>query len=122
MPDKLLIIMSNSDPSSSRELAPPLLQASMAATMEYDVEVILTGRSGELARRGVAEGVPLQPGGSRTVYDVIREADAAGAVFKVCTTTMEMAESELIPEVKEAVGAAYLISEAMDPATVTFTY
>ncbi len=122
MPDKLLIIMSNSDPSSSCELAPPLLQASMAATMEYDVEVILTGRSSELARKGVAERVAIQPGSSRTIYDVIREAADAGTVFKVCSTTLEAAEGELIPEIREAVGAAYLISEAMDPATVTFTY
>ncbi len=122
MPDKLLIIMSNSDPSNPSELGPPLSQASVAAAMEYDVEVILTGRSGELAKKGVAERLNILPGSSRTVYDMVKEAVAAGAVFKVCTTTVELWGDDLIPEIKETVGAAYLISEAMDADTVTFTY
>jgi len=33
-----------------------------------------------------------------------------------------MAGEDLIPEVDERVGAAYVIDEALDDATVTFTY
>ncbi len=122
MADKLLIVMSNTDPSNPTELGAPFFQASVAAAMEYDVEIILTGRSGELAKRGVAEQLVIQTGSSKTVYDVMKEAADAGAVFKVCTTTLELWGEDLIPEIKETVGNAYLISEAMDDNTVTFTY
>ncbi len=122
MADKLLIIMSNSDPSNPSELGAPFFQASVAAAMEYDVEIILTGRSGELAIRGVAEKLQIHPGSSKSVYEVMKEAAEAGAVFKVCTTTVELWGEELIPEIRETVGSAYLISEAMADSTVTFTY
>ncbi len=122
MADKLLIILANTDPANPSELGVPFFQAGVAAAMEYDVEVILTGRSGELARSGVAQRLLIQSGGSKTVYDVMKEAVDAGAVFKVCTTTVELWGEDLIPEISETVGSAYLISEAMDDKTVTFTY
>ena len=37
-------------------------------------------------------------------------------------STLELWGDDLIPEVSETVGAAYIISEAMDDDTVTFTY
>ncbi len=122
MADKLLIIMSNTDPSNPSELGAPFFQASVAAAMEYDVEIIFTGRAGELAKAGVAEKLVIQEGGSKTVYGVMKEAVDAGAVLKVCTTTLELWGEDLVPEIKETVGNAYLISEAMDDNTVVFTY
>lgn len=122
MADKLLIVMVNTDPANPSELGPPFFQATVAAAMEYDVEVIMTGRSGELAKRGVAEAVVVQSESGRTAYDFIQEACEAGVIFKVCTPTLELWGDDLIPEIAETVGGAYLISEAMDDATVTFTY
>lgn len=122
MADKLLIIMVNSDPSNPAELGAPFFQATVAAAMEYDVEIILTGLSGKLAQNGVAENLPIMEGGSRTVYDVMQEACEAGAKFKVCTPTIELWGDDLIPEISETVGGAYVISEAMNEDTVTFTY
>ena len=122
MADRLMIVMVNTDPSNPSELGAPFFQATVAAAMEYDVEVILTGRSGELAKTGVAETLCVQEGNTRTVYDYIREAHDAGAVFKVCTPTLELWGDDLIPEIAETVGAAYVISQAMDGDTVTFTY
>ncbi len=122
MADKLLIIMVNTDPGNSSELGAPFFQATVAAAMEYDVEIIITGRAGELAKKGVAESIPLQEGQHRTVYDYIREAHEAGVTFKVCTPTLELWGDDLIDEIDETVGGAYLISEAMDDNTVTFTY
>lgn len=121
MANKLLILLVNSDPNQASELVAPLFQATVAAEMEYDVEIVFSGHSGELAVRGVAERIPLRQGESKTVYDLIREAHEAGVQFKVCTTA-EQAGDNLIPEVEEVVGGAYLISEAMDENTVTFTY
>lgn len=122
MADKLLIIMVNTDPNNGAELGAPFFQATVAAAMEYEVEVILTGRSGELAVRGVAEKLLIKPGSKQTVYDYIREAYEAGVKFKVCTPTLDLWGDDLIPEITETIGGAYVISEAMDDNTVTFTY
>ena len=122
MADKLLIIMVNTDPNNGAELGAPFFQATVAAAMEYEVEVILTGRSGELAVRGVAEKLLVKPDSKQTVYDFIREAYEAGVKFKVCTPTLDLWGDDLIPEITETIGGAYVISEAMDDNTVTFTY
>ncbi len=122
MAHKLLIVMVNSDPANAAELGAPLFQATVAAAMEYDVEVVLTGLSGKLAIKGVADKLRIKPGSDKTVYDVMREAHEAGVKFKVCTPTLELWGDDLIPEIVETVGGAYLISEAMDDDTVTLTY
>ena len=122
MADKLMIVMVNTDAANPSELGAPFFQATVAAAMEYEVEVVLTGRAGELAIRGVAEKITVQSDSGRTAFDFIREAHEAGVTFKVCTPTLEFWGDDLIPEIDETVGGAYLISEAMDDATVTFTY
>lgn len=121
MADKLLIIMVNTNPDNPAEIGAPFFQATVAAAMEYEVEIILTGLPGKLAQQGVAEKLPLAAS-SRTVYDVIKEAHDAGVKFKVCTPAIELWGDNLIPEISETVGGAYVISEAMDDDTVTLTY
>jgi predicted peroxiredoxin len=122
MADKLLIILMNTDPTNPSELGVPFMQASVAAAMEYDVEILLTGRAGELAKPGVADQLRFTQGSSKTVHDLIRDAVDAGAKLKICTSSFELWGDNLIPEIDETVGAAYIISEAMDDDTVTFTY
>lgn len=122
MPDKLMIIMVNTDPSNGAEVGAPFFQATVAAAMDYKVEVILTGRAAELAKKGVAENLRIQPGATKTVYDFIKEAHDAGVSFKLCTPTLEVWGDDLIVEIDETIGAAYVISEAMSGDTVTFTY
>lgn len=122
MADKLMVVMVASDPANPSALGSPFTQATVAAAMEYEVEVIMTGRAGELARNGVAEKLLVPESNNRTVYDFMQEAHRAGVVFKVCEPTRDMWGEDLIPEIHETVGGAYLISEAMDDATVTFTY
>ncbi len=122
MADKLLIVMVNTDPGNPSELGQPFFQATVAAAMEYDVEVIMTGRAGELAIKGVAEKIQVQKDSPKTVYDLIQEAHEAGVRFKVCSPLQEIWGGDLIPEIEETVGGAYIISEAMDDDTVTFTY
>jgi len=119
--DKLIIVLVNADPSNPAEVGPPLFQATVAAAMEYEVEIIITGRSAELARRGVAEKLPV-PDTGQTVYALMQDAHRAGVVFKLCAPTLGLNDDDLIPEINETVGGAYLISEAMDDATVTLTY
>jgi uncharacterized protein len=122
MADKLLIVMVNTDPRDGPELGAPFFQATVAAAMEYEVEVILTGRSGELAIKGVAEKLYVKEGSPKSVYDFIKDAHEAGVKFKVCTPTLDLWGQDLIPEIEETVGGAYVIGQAMDDDVVTFTY
>ncbi len=122
MAEKLLIVMVNTDPSNGSELGAPFFQATVAAAMEYEVEMVFTGRAGELVKTGVAEGLHVHDGDSRTVYELMKEAHDAGVKFKICTPTLELWGDDIIPEIDETVGGAYIISEAMDDDTVTFTY
>lgn len=122
MADKLLIVMVNTDPDKPAALGAPFFQATVAAAMEYEVEVVLTGLAGKLAIRGVAERIFVKAGSQKSVYDIMREAHEAGVKFKVCTPALDLWGSDFIPEIDETVGGAYVISEAMDDNTVTFTY
>lgn len=122
MADKLLIVMVNSDPDKPAGLGAPFFQAAVAAAMEYEVEVVLTGLAGRLAIRGVAEKLFPTAGEDTSIYDIMRDAHEAGVKFKVCTPTLDLWGSDLIPEIEETVGGAYVISEAMDDGTVTLTY
>jgi predicted peroxiredoxin len=55
MSNKLVIVMANTDPRNGEELGAPIFQATVAAAMEYEVEVICTATSGRLMKKGVAE-------------------------------------------------------------------
>jgi predicted peroxiredoxin len=122
MADKLMIVMVNTDPKNAAELGAPFFQATVAAAMDYEVEVILTARAGELAKRGIAENLFLKEGSAKSVYDFIKDAHEAGVRFKVCGPTLELWGNDLIPEIEETVGGAYVIQQAMDDRVVTFTY
>jgi len=122
MADKLLIILMNIDPKHSTEVTTPLFQAVVAASLEYQVEIVLTGGAGELARQGFAVQFYLQEGKTRSVYDLIKEAHEVGVKFKLCTPTLGEWGSDLIPEIDDIVSSTYVISEAMTDGTVTFTY
>lgn len=122
MADKLMIVLVNTDAADASGVGAPFSQATVAAAMEYDVEMILAGRAVDLARRGVADQLLVHKAAGKTAYDLIQEAHQAGVTLKVCTPTLGTWEDDLIPEIEETVGDAYLISEAMDDETVTFTY
>ncbi len=122
MADKLMIVMVNTDPSNAAELGAPFFQATVAAAMDYEVEIVLTGRAGELAKRGVAENLYVKEGSTKSVYDFIKDAHEAGARFKICTPTLDLWGNDLIPEIDEIVGGAYVVQQAMDDRVVTFTY
>lgn len=122
MASKLMIIMVNTDPTNGAELGAPFFQATVAAAMDYEVEVVLTARAGELAKKGVAESLYVKEGSLKNVYDFMKDAHEAGVQFKVCTPTLELWGDDLIPEITEIVGGAYIIEQAMDDDVVTFTY
>src|SRR5512139_295459 len=108
MAKKLMIVLLNTDPANPAEVVAPLFQATVAAAMAYEVEVVLTGRAAELARINIADTLRPQ-GDTKTVHDLIVEAHEAGAIFKICTPTMGVWNEPLIPEIEETVGGAYVI-------------
>ena len=122
MSKKLLVILANADPDNAEEVGAPLFQATVAAAMSHDVEIVITGHTGKLATVGHAEKLEINHETHRTVYDVIKEAHKAGVVFKISAPTVDVWSEDLIPEIDESVGTGYVVEEAMDDDTVTFTY
>jgi len=114
---KLVIIMVNTDPRNGEELGAPFFQASVAAAMEYEVEVVCTATAGRLMKRGVAENLVVKLGSPKTIYDFIKDAHEAGVKFFCCSPNLDlfdMTEADLIPECAGIVGGAYVIEEIME--------
>ncbi|PPQ33943.1 DsrE/DsrF/DrsH-like family protein [Rhodopila globiformis] len=126
MANKLLIVMVNTDPRNGEELGAPFFQATVAAAMDYQVEVICTATSGRLMKKGVAEKLFVKEGSPKSVYDFIKDAHEAGAKFLCCSPNLDlfdMTEDDLIPECSGIVGGAYLIEQVMeDEGTKVLTY
>ncbi len=118
--------MVNTDPRNGEELGAPFFQASVAAAMDYEVEVICTATAGRLMKRGVAENLVVKAGSPKSVYDFIKEAHEAGVVFRCCSPNLDlfdMTEADLIPECAGIVGGAYVIEQVMeDDDTRVLTY
>lgn len=117
MAGKLLIIMVNTDPRNGEELGAPFFQASVAAAMEYEVEVVCTATSGQLMKRGFAEKLVVKEGSPKTVYDFIKDAHEAGVKFYCCSPNLDlfdMTVEDLIPECEGIVGGAYVIEQVME--------
>ncbi|MCK5622827.1 MAG: DsrE/DsrF/DrsH-like family protein [Alphaproteobacteria bacterium] len=125
MAEKLIIVMANSDPRNGEELGAPIFQASVAAAMEFEVEVICTATAGILLKKGVAEKLTVKEGSPKTVYDFIKDAHEAGVKFFTCSPNLDlfdMTEEDLIPECEGIVGGAYLIEQVMEDDTKVLTY
>lgn len=122
MADKLIIVLANSEPTDGKAFVSPLFQATVAAAMEYEVEVIFSGRAAEMTAKVLAQRTIVDQSSSRTVHDCIKEAHQAGVRFKACATGLTLGDDTVVPEIEEMVGTAYIISEAMDDDTVVFTY
>lgn len=126
MAEKLVIMMANTDLKNGEELGAPIFQATVAAAMEYEVEVICTATSGRLLKKGVADSLFVKPGSPKSVYSFIQDAYDAGVRFYCCSPNLDlfdMTEDDLIPECEGVVGGAYIIERLMeDDDTRMLTY
>ncbi len=125
MAEKLLIVMANSDPRNGEELGAPIFQATVAAAMEYEVEVICTATSGILMKKGEAEKLFVKKGSPKSVYEFIKDAHDAGVKFYCCSPNLDlfdMTTDDLIPECEGIVGGAYLVEEVMEEDIQVLTY
>ena len=117
MASKLSIIMVNTDPRNPEELGAPFFQATVAAAMDYEVEVVCTATSGQLLKKGVAEKIAIKPGSPKTVYDFIKDAHEAGVKFTCCSPNLDlfdMTTDDLIPECSGVVGGAAVMERVME--------
>ncbi len=125
MASKLIIVMANTDPRNGAELGAPIFQATVAAAMEYEVEVVCTATAGRLMKKGVAETLFVKPGSPKSVLDFIRDAHEAGVKFWCCSPNLDlfaMTEEDLIPECSGVIGGAYLIERVMQDEYKVLTY
>jgi predicted peroxiredoxin len=125
MASKLIIVMANTDPRNGEELGAPIFQATVAAAMEYEVDVICTATAGRLMKQGVAEKLFVKQGSPKSVLDFIKDAHEAGAKFYCCSPNLDlfdMTQEDLIPECSGIIGGAYLIEQVMEGDTKVLTY
>ena len=125
MSGKLIIVMANTDPRNGEELGAPIFQATVAAAMEYEVDVICTATSGRLMKKGVAQSLVVKERSPKTVYDFIKDAHEAGVKFYCCSPNLDlfdMSKDDLIPECAGIVGGAHLIEEVMEGDCKVLTY
>ncbi len=59
---RLMIVLMNTDPRNTEELAAPFYYAAVAAAMDHQVDVICTATAGKLMLKGVAEALHVKPG------------------------------------------------------------
>jgi predicted peroxiredoxin len=122
---KLIIVMANSDPRNGEEIGAPIFQATVAAAMDFEVEVICTATAGRLMKKGVAERLWVKEGSPKSVYDFIKDAHDAGVKFYCCSPNLDlfdMTKEDLIPECNGIIGGAYLIERVMEDDSEVLTY
>ena len=125
MPQKLSIVLANTDPRNHEELGSPFFQAAVAAAMDFEVEVVCTATAGRLMQRGVAAALEVKSGSKKSVYDFIKDAHELGVKFYACAGNLELfglSEAELIPECAGMVGTASLIDRVMSDEYRVLTY
>jgi predicted peroxiredoxin len=125
MAEKLIIILVNTDPSNGEELGAPFFQATVAAAMDYEVDVVCTATAGKLMKKGVAENLVVKEGSPKNVYEFIQDAHEAGVKFYCCSPNLDlfdMTEDDLIPECEGIVGGAYVIEQVMEEDCKVLSY
>lgn len=116
--DQVMIIMT-SGPDTPRRCATPFFFASLAAAMEYEVNMFFTIDGTLLLKQGVAETVYPKEGG-KPVSEFIADAQEAGVNFLACTASTELHDitpDDLIDGV-QMVGGATMWQLAEDSKTV----
>jgi predicted peroxiredoxin len=64
----------------------PFFLATAAASMDYEVEMVITSEAGFLLMRDNAKKVKVRPGVEQTVYDFIKMAKDAGVKIYLCVS------------------------------------
>lgn len=122
MAEKLVVVILSSNPENGMEVVEPIYHATIAASMDYHAEIILAGRAGSLAIRGVADKIPSQRKANETIYDLLKEAYQSGVVIKASKFVTLKWGDQLIAEVSEVVSGSYIVGEMMNPNVKMLSY
>lgn len=118
MDDRVLIIMT-SGPDTPRRCATPFFMATLAAAMDYEVDMFFTIDGALLLVKGAADKIFPKEGG-RSAGGYLEDALDAGVNFKACSASMELhglTKDDLIDEV-EMVGGASMWQMADEASSV----
>ena len=126
---KLLIMLLNMDMDNTQQLYTPFYQAVAAASLNYDVSMVITAEAGLILKKGVAEKIFIEESShgpsARALYEFIRDAHNAGVKIFVCSPSLtqhQMTRDDLIHECTDIIGSATYIEMAMDEDTQVLTY
>lgn len=118
MADRILIVMT-SGTDTPRRCATPFFMATLAAAMDYEVDMFFTIDGAQLLVKGAADKIFPKEGG-RSAGGYLQDALEAGVRFKACTASMELhdlTKEDLIDEV-EMVGGASMWQMAEEATSV----
>lgn len=125
MPEKLLIMLLNCSPDRPSQLGAPFFQATAAAAMDIEAEMVLTSDAGLLMVKGVAEELYVKEGSGKSVYGFIQDAHEAGVRMYVCTPSLALHEidrDDFIPECDGVIGGAAYVDKVMSGEYQVLTY
>ena len=122
MDEEHVLIVMTSGPDTPRRCATPFFMATLAAAMDYEVDMFFTIDGGLLLVKGAADKIYPKQGG-RAAGGYLKDALDAGVHFKACTASMELHDlkkEDLIDEVEMVGGASMWEMADAAKAVVSF--
>ena len=113
---KKVLIVATTGPETPERCTAPFLFAREAAQKGAEVGICFIIRSVLLLKEGVAQTLYAKESGS-PLSEFIRDALAAGVTFYVCDAALQMcdlAADDLIEEVENLIGPAFLITRGLE--------
>ncbi len=121
--DGKVFIFMTSGPDTPQRCATPFYMANIAAVMDNDVKIVFQIDGVLLAKKGVPEKLKALEGG-KLIIDFLRDAKEAGVELYCCSAALDlhnMTKDDLIDEIDDVVGAAWMMDEALE-ADVVLNY
>ncbi len=118
-----VFIFMTSGPETPQRCATPFYMANIAAVMDSEVKIVFQIDGILLAKKGVAENLKALEGG-KLIIDFLKEAKEAGVELYCCSAALDlhnMTKDDLIDEIDDIVGAAWMMDEALS-ADVVLNY
>ena len=111
-----VLIVVTHGPDTPEMVGAPFFFAQAAAVEEHDVQMLFTMKGTRLMKKGVGATV-FPKAGAKSIQQFIAETAARGVQLNVCAASLElndMIEDDLIDEVDNLVGSAYLINQGLE--------
>ncbi|KAA3613553.1 MAG: sulfur reduction protein DsrE [Calditrichaeota bacterium] len=118
-----VFIFMTSGPETPQRCATPFYMANIAAVMDSEVKIVFQIDGVLLAKKGIADNLMALEGG-KLIIDFLKEAKEAGVELYCCSAALDlhnMTKDDLIDEIDDVVGAAWMMDEALQ-ADVVLNY